>query len=169
MSPAEPILHQDARDAGVVPLVARDDGRLLRRGDGSDEEVRVSQALPLPLEQGLGLAEDLRRRLVEAEDGEGGEEAPHEGGVLLRGNGLGGAVVQLRGGNPGRPHFVVGRRASCDDGLVAAEDGDAGVGVEELQRSTSRPGVRSSMMRSASVASSTSDSHLPASFRHAAT
>jgi hypothetical protein len=46
------------------------------RGDGSDEEVRVSHALalPLPLEQGLGLSEDLRRRRIEAEDGEGGEE-----------------------------------------------------------------------------------------------
>jgi hypothetical protein len=73
---------------------------------------------------------------------------------------------------PAIPRWSPRRCPSQRDALhrcVAAQDGNAGVGIEQPQRSTSRPLVCRSTIRFVSVAGSTSDVHLPASLRHAAT
>ncbi len=122
----------------------------------------------MSLEERLGLAEDLDRSFVEPEYRQRREKARDERAVLLRRRGLRRTVVELGRRDPRGRHVIRRFGSTLDDRRVATQDGDAGVGVEELQNSTLRPDVRRFMSRSASVARSTSDSHFPASLRQAA-
>ena len=151
-----------------MAAVSGDDDRAQGRSDRADEEVGVRETSSLMLEQRLGLAEDLDGDLVKAEDGQGTEKARQQRAIVPRRSGLGGAIEELGGGDPGRRDVVRSRGSTFYHRLVAPQDCDARVGIEEPQRSTSRPDERRLVICAASVARSTSDSQLPASLRHAA-
>ncbi len=63
----DPVLDGDARDALVMAPVPGDDRCPLDHCNRPDEEIGVREPLAVPLEERLGLTEDLDRSLVEPE------------------------------------------------------------------------------------------------------
>ena len=167
MSASDPVLERDARDALVmapvpVTTIARLATAMAPMRDRHQRGlVPVVRAWPWPRQRSVRMPPWSPRI--------GRVETLRQPTVLLRRPGLRGAVMKFRDRDPGGRHVVVRRSATLYHRGVPAQDCNAGVGVEQPQRSTSRPLVRRFIIRFVSVAGPTSDVHLPANLRHAAT
>ncbi len=81
-------------------LIPGDHGGPLGQRDRADKKVRVCEALPPVLEKRLGLAKDLDGGLVEPKYRQGCKKTRDDRAVPFGRFGFGGAVIELRGGDP---------------------------------------------------------------------
>lgn len=106
------------------------------------EQVRVSEGLTSPFKSGLDRAEVQDGRMVQSDDWQRGQKLRDECRIVLEGSGLLRAIGKFGRGNSGRHHSVIRVGSPRNNMGVAAQDLDAGVGVEHLHRSTVRPPER---------------------------
>src|SRR6185295_12282093 len=134
-----PVLKADARDTLEVTGIARHDDRIAGNGDGADEQIRVLDPPAEANELRLGITEELHRRQVQVQYRERRQEPQDLHPGLRWRLRFRSAVEELRSRDPGRRDLVLLCGSPQEHGLDTAQDGDAGVGVEDSQRSTSRP------------------------------